>query len=173
MKRRAIKPAFFILITLAVFCASCTSGSDSGSDSGSKSAPEFRHDGYLEFLRKSGPDNSFQLLSTLDIEVVSNPADQSKGLKYRSAMGSNQGMLFVFPFEAPQSFWMQDTRISLDIVFVNRALQIVHIAPATTPFSEESIPSEKPAQYVVEVNAGYCREHDIRSGDYIRSRPKE
>lgn len=153
------------------------------SSCGGSSADEvdFRHDGVLEFLRavsvaeadseNGAPSTGMKSLAKIDIEVSDEPLEHARGLKYRSAMEENQGMFFVFAFEGMQSFWMQDTKISLDIIYVNTDLRIVHIAENTVPFSEDQIPSLKPARYVVEVNAGFCKRHDIRVGDYISTKP--
>jgi uncharacterized membrane protein (UPF0127 family) len=82
-------------------------------------------------------------------------------------MKDDQGMLFIFPYETEQSFWMKNTVLSLDIIFVNANFEIVKIHHNTTPFSEQSYSSEKPAQYVVEVNAGYSNKLGLTEGDKI------
>ena len=64
-------------------------------------------------------------------------------------------MLFIFDNERPLSFWMKNTYIPLDIIYVNKSLEIVTIQENTMPLNEKPIPSEKPALFVVEVNAGY------------------
>jgi len=148
-----------LLVTAAVF-SGCKNEKE----------PVFRQDGHLDFLRKEA-GGSMTTLASIKIEVADEPTEMAQGLKYRSLMGDEEGMFFIFPLEGPQSFWMQDTKISLDILYVNNALQIVHIAPNTVPFSEESIPSVKPARYVVEVNAGFCAERGIQVGDFIQTRP--
>jgi uncharacterized membrane protein (UPF0127 family) len=76
-------------------------------------------------------------------------------------------MIFLFENNRPRSFWMANTPLSLDILFVNSDLEIVRIHRNTTPFSQESIESERPAKYVVEVNAGYTLRHDITEGHRI------
>jgi uncharacterized membrane protein (UPF0127 family) len=82
-------------------------------------------------------------------------------------MSDEQGMLFIFSEAAEQSFWMKDTYISLDIIYVDDKKEIVSIQKYTTPQSEESLPSYKKAQYVVEVNAGFCDKYHIAFGDRI------
>lgn len=74
---------------------------------------------------------------------------------------------FIFTNEEPQSFWMQHTPLSLDMIFVNKENEIVKIHKNTTPFSEQSYPSGRPAKYVVEVNAGYTDKFQIEEGDKI------
>jgi hypothetical protein len=82
-------------------------------------------------------------------------------------MEQMQGMLFIFPQQRYQSFWMLNTMFSLDILFINNDKEIVTIHKNTTPLSEESYPSSEPAIYVVEVNAGFCDKHGINLGDKV------
>jgi hypothetical protein len=85
----------------------------------------------------------------------------------RKNMEDNQGMLFIFPLERLQSFWMINTFLSLDIVFVNSRNEIVTIHKNTTPLLDRSYPSSDPAIYVVEVVAGFTVKHNISEGDKI------
>jgi uncharacterized membrane protein (UPF0127 family) len=105
------------------------------------------------------------------VEVVTKPADQMRGLMYRRSLGKDSGMLFIFRQEEPQSFWMKNTLIPLDMIFISRDLVIVDIAtmqPCTTDPCPDYT-SRQPAQYVLEVNAGYCRSHNSIIGDKISS----
>ncbi|MBK8552795.1 MAG: DUF192 domain-containing protein [Ignavibacteria bacterium] len=88
-------------------------------------------------------------------------------MMYRRSMDDNKGMLFIFETEEPQSFWMKNTVIPLDIMFVNSKKEIIKIHKNTIPFSEKSLPSEKPATYVVEVRGGFADEYGIKEGDGI------
>jgi uncharacterized protein len=103
----------------------------------------------------------------IDIEIADTEYKRQLGLMYRKEMEENQGMLFIFPREDFQSFWMQNTFISLDMLFINSRREIVTIHKNTTPYSQQSYPSTAPAQYVVEVIAGYTSKHNIREGDRI------
>jgi uncharacterized membrane protein (UPF0127 family) len=76
-------------------------------------------------------------------------------------------MLFVFVISELQSFWMKNTPLSLDIMFVNENKEIVKIHKSTTPYSKESLPSEKKSMYVVEVIAGFSDKYGIKEGDKI------
>jgi len=76
-------------------------------------------------------------------------------------------MLFIFSTEEPQSFYMKNTVMPLDIIFINSKKHIVKIHKNTKPFSEQSLPSLKPAIYVVEVIAGYTDKHSIKEGQLI------
>ena len=105
------------------------------------------------------------------VEVVTKPADQAQGLMYRRSLGKDSGMLFIFRQEEPQSFWMKNTLIPLDMIFISAGLVIVDIT-TTPPCITDPCPdytSRQPAQYVLEVNAGYCRSHTIAIGDKVSS----
>jgi len=127
-----------------------------------KSAVAFTKQGELRFFDKS--DN---LLSSVDIEIADNDSKRTQGLMYRDSMAENHAMLFIFSDAEERSFWMENTYFSLDIIYVNAKNQIITIQKNTVPFSEDSIPSNGPAQYVIEVNAGYCGRHSIKPGDHI------
>ena len=125
--------------------------------------PQFKKEGELEFLRK----NQKEPVRKIDVELAENRDEILQGLMYRRSMDDSKGMLFIFPQEEPQSFWMKNTVIPLDIIYVNSKMEIVKIFKNTVPFSEKSLPSEKPATYVVEVIGGYTDKYGIREGDLI------
>lgn len=105
---------------------------------------------------------------TIEIEIVETEAKITQGLMYRPSMQENRGMLFVFTDTKPRSFWMKNTPISLDIVFIDDQKTIVAIQANTTPFSEQSLPShDKAAKYVLEVNAGFMARYGFKEGDKI------
>lgn len=104
---------------------------------------------------------------TIDVEVAENDAERQKGLMFRPYLADSVGMLFVFDNATPQSFWMKNTMISLDIIYVDQNKKIVSIQKNAKPYSEENLPSYGNAQYVVEVNGGYCDKYGIGIGDSI------
>ena len=126
--------------------------------------PQFRKDGELSFIKAATGEN----ISKIEVEIVESIPLINQGLMYRKSMEEFRGMLFKMPIEEPQAFWMKNTHIPLDIIFVNSDKEIVTIHKDTTPFSEASLPSKKSAKYVVEVNAGYCDRNSINVGDKIR-----
>jgi uncharacterized protein len=101
------------------------------------------------------------------VEIANTEEKRQFGLMYRTDLSEMQGMLFLFPREGPLAFWMKNTPRSLDIIYINSARTIVGIARNTVPFSEENLPSGKPAQFVLEVNGGFCRRHGITEGDRV------
>lgn len=121
--------------------------------------PKFDKEGELDFLK---PDGS--KIVHINIEIADDESARQQGLMNRSFMNNDQGMLFIFDKEERQAFWMKNTIIPLDIIYVNAKMEIVSIAEDTQPFAEQSLPSKGPAQYVVEVNAGFCAQYGITAG---------
>jgi uncharacterized protein len=104
----------------------------------------------------------------VDVEIAATPEARQLGLMYRERLDPGKGMLFVFPQLAPQSFWMKNTKIPLDILFIDDAGKIVRLHARTTPFSEAGLPSGAPVRFVLEVPGGYCADVGIREGDTVR-----
>lgn len=125
--------------------------------------PMFKKEGELEFIQRDAKIS----LKKINIEVADNDNERTQGLMYRKSMEDERGMLFVFEREEPQSFWMKNTIIPLDIIYINSKKEIVKIFKNTVPFSEKSLPSDGPAIYVVEVNGGFCEKYGIKEGDVI------
>lgn len=102
-----------------------------------------------------------QTLVVLDIELANTPEKISAGLKNRKKMEQNQGMLFVFNEMDSKSFWMKNTTIPLDIVYIRKNGTIDSYYKNTTPFSIKLLPSNGQVLYVLEVNAGFMDKHGI------------
>lgn len=124
--------------------------------------PPFRKDGMLTFYSETDS------VTSIEIEIANDENEQAQGLMYRKQMCEYCGMLFIFNQSSPQSFWMKNTIIPLDILYVDTAMKIVSMHKYTKPYSEDMIPSNVPAQYVVEVIAGFSDEHKITEGHTIR-----
>lgn len=103
----------------------------------------------------------------IDIEIADTDYDRQLGLMKRISMEDKQGMLFIFPAESMQSFWMRNTLISLDMIFIDANKKIVTIHKNTKILSDQSYSSTSPSQYVLEVNAGFTDKHNIQAGDKI------
>ncbi|MBO9151867.1 DUF192 domain-containing protein [Chitinophaga sp. GCM10012297] len=125
--------------------------------------PVFKKEGSLSFISKAKGDT----IKTIDIEIAETDDERARGLMDRKSMLDSQGMLFIFAAPEEQSFWMKNTYISLDIMYVDEKFEIVSIQKYATPLSEESLPSFKKAQYVVETNAGFADKYKIAFGDKI------
>src|SRR4030095_4102862 len=104
-----------------------------------------------------------------EVEVADDSAERSEGLMYRTDLADNAGMLFMYQETRPVDFWMKNTLLSLDIVFVREDGTIAHIAENTTPMSEALIPSRAPVRAVLEVKAGTMRQLGVTAGDRLRN----
>lgn len=122
----------------------------------------FQKEGELVFTSHKGVT-----ISKIDIEIADDDQQRELGLMMRRTMEEDNGMLFIFPYETLQAFWMKNTILPLDIIYVNAQNEIVKIYRNTVPYSEISLPSGKPSLYVVEVIAGYTDKYGINEGDKI------
>lgn len=97
------------------------------------------------------------------VEIAENERQRTRGLMYRSAMGGDEGMLFVFDDERVRSFWMKNTLIPLSIAYIDSRGVIVSIADMN-PLDETPVPSFAPARFALEVNQGRFQELNIKPG---------
>ena len=104
-----------------------------------------------------------------EVEVADDVTERSNGLMYRQSLADNAGMLFLYQETRPVQFWMKNTPLSLDIVFVREDGTIARIAENTTPMSEDIIPSGEPVRAVLEVKAGTMRQLGVTAGDRLRN----
>src|SRR5262245_41724873 len=98
-----------------------------------------------------------------EVEVADDSTERSEGLMFRESLADNAGMLFMYQETRPVDFWMKNTPLSLDIVFVREDGTIARIAENTTPMSQDLIPSGEPVRAVLEVKAGTMRQLGVRS----------
>lgn len=122
----------------------------------------FRKDGELTFVDSTGT-----VITKINIQIASTEFDRELGLMNRKSMDENQGMLFIFPDVQVRSFWMRNTIIPLDMIFIDDSKTVLNIAKNTTPYADVSYPSMGPAKYVVEVNGGFCDRHNITPGAIV------
>ena len=109
--------------------------------------------------------------TAITVEVADEPAEHIRGLMHREYLDANSGMIFIFDDEQPRTFWMKDTLIPLDIIFLNKDYEIINIETAV-PCKKDPCAwykSTQPAKYVIEVNAGFAELHEIKSGDKVKS----
>lgn len=106
-------------------------------------------------------------LALIDIEVADDNLKRARGLMYRASIPDNGGMFFIHDREEVQSYWMKNTYIPLDILFIDANLEIETIHHNTTPLREWSYASTQPVLYVLEVNGGFCNRHSIQKGDRV------
>ncbi len=126
------------------------------------SAQIFQKDGKLTFQKSDGKS-----IITINVEIADSEDKREVGLMGRPVMDELQGMLFVFPEEFMARFWMKNTILPLDMIFINKVGEIVTICKNTTPFSDQTYPATAPSLFVVEVNAGFTDRYNIKVGDRI------
>jgi uncharacterized protein len=102
------------------------------------------------------------------VEIADTPSKREMGLQYRRELAVDRGMIFLFPAESQQSFWMKNTPLPLDMIFINREGKIAGIVEQTTPFSLEPRSVGAPSQFVLEINGGLSKRHGIKAGDTVR-----
>lgn len=163
-QKKSLKPLIVKIgiATLAVLIAAFFIFNNCDDDPNNVSYYTFKKEGELTFTDSLG--NS---IIKIDIEIADNDYERQLGLMNRESMEELQGMLFIFPAERYQSFWMLNTLFSLDMIFINKNKEIVTIHKNTTPLSQQSYPSSKPAIYVLEVIAGFTDKYNIIEGDKI------
>ena len=122
----------------------------------------FKKEGELTIYKASDSTNI-----SFDIEIADTDFDVQTGLMYRDSMENNQGMLFVFNDEKERYFYMKNTKIPLDIIYINSDKEIVSIQKNAKPFDESSLPSNAPAKYILEMNAGLVNQLSISIGDRV------
>jgi uncharacterized protein len=102
------------------------------------------------------------------VELARNDAERERGLMYRRFMPADRGMLFDFKREEPVMFWMKNTYIPLDMIFISRAGIVTSIVANAEPLSERLIPSGGPCYGVLEVNGGVAASIGVKVGDRVR-----
>jgi uncharacterized membrane protein (UPF0127 family) len=107
---------------------------------------------------------------TVTLEVASTPDAMERGLMYRSSLPDGHGMLFTFPDESDHGFWMKNTMIPLDMLFVGADGRIVGIHADAVPLSEAVIKVGRPSRRVIEVPGGYAKRHGLAVGDAVTFR---
>jgi uncharacterized membrane protein (UPF0127 family) len=98
------------------------------------------------------------------VEVARDDSSRSRGLMFRRALDPDHGMLFVFPSSEEHSFWMHDTLIALDLIFLDESRSVVGVVAHAAPQTDTSRTAGKPSRYVVEVGAGEAAEHAVGPG---------
>ena len=103
-----------------------------------------------------------------NVEIAASEAAREKGLMYRRFMPADRGMLFEFEREAPVSFWMKNTYIPLDMIFIARDGSVTRVAADAEPLSEAIVPSGGPCVAVLELNGGTAARIGLKVGDKVR-----
>jgi uncharacterized membrane protein (UPF0127 family) len=172
MKNQASKSWSSFVLQLSILAIlslgilqSCANEESSETSKSSKPLPgtTFEQEGNLTFYTGEIQDST--ILTEIKIEIAETEGAITQGLMHRSSMDFDKGMLFIFDDNVARSFWMKNTIISLDIIFIDINNKIVAIKENTTPYSEAQVTSNNiPAKYVLEVNAGFASKYSIKEG---------
>ncbi len=104
---------------------------------------------------------------TVHVEVARNDATRMRGLMFRREMADDHGMIFVFHEAAHQTFWMHNTLIPLDMIFIRPDRTILGIVRNATPETDDPRDVPGDSQYVLEVNGGWCQRNNVNAGDRL------
>jgi uncharacterized membrane protein (UPF0127 family) len=139
-----VAPAIFCLLMLAAGVPAC------------------RSDPRVIVSTKSGKEYAAR------VEIADTPAKREMGLQYRRELADDQGMLFLFPAEETLTFWMKNTPIPLDMIFIGSDLKIVGIVRDAVPFSTTTRSVGVPSRFVLEIKGGLAKQKGIEVGDAVR-----
>jgi uncharacterized membrane protein (UPF0127 family) len=107
-------------------------------------------------------------MARFTVEIADEPEERARGLMFREDMPDSHGMLFVFDPVQPVSFWMRNTPMSLDLLFVNADGTVRRVTEDAVPFSEETMPSGGPVRAVLEIKAGMAERYGLEEGTEMR-----
>jgi uncharacterized membrane protein (UPF0127 family) len=119
----------------------------------------------------SGPRVIFPDGFVVEVELASNDETRAQGLMYRDRLRPGTGMLFFFPQDGHYPFWMKNTLIPLDMIWVDSTQRVAHVKVSVPPCKADPCPSYPPnvnARYVLEVAGGVAAEHGLKAGDQLR-----
>lgn len=154
MKLNRILPFIIVLFFVFMIPLSCEEA---------KHNIDFEHEGYLWIMPSDMHDSLL-----VKIEFAESTTEMMQGLMYRQEMNENEGMLFIYPYSQEMNFWMKNTHIPLDLIFIDETGAIVDLAEQTEAFSEKNISSKVLSKFVLEVNADYCKKNYVIIGDKVK-----
>ncbi len=165
-------PVFPLAIISAVFMTGCTSAATGNSAAQSTNSPcaidvaapqsDSGHRVTGLCIKTKSKTHNFT------VELAETQAQQAKGLMFRTELPDEKGMLFLLDAERDASFWMKNTLIPLDIIFIRSNGEIENIVENTVPYSLDKVDSTAPVKYVLELRGGLTRQLGIKAGDKVR-----
>jgi uncharacterized membrane protein (UPF0127 family) len=148
--------SFLVCSALLVCCASAQAPTTAKQDVSTAQKPR---------VFVGGKDGSTVQIT---VEVVDTPESRAVGLMNRNQLAEDAGMLFLFPRESVQTFWMKNTLIPLDMVFIRADMSVAGVVENAVPMTETPRSVNEPSQFVLEVVGGYCQKHGIAAGSRVR-----
>ncbi len=152
----------YTLILISAITACQSNNKKSGEHKTETPKIVFKKQGQLKILDSAGQEKA-----RFDIEMAKDAYHRETGLMYRRSMKDAQAMLFIFEDVKPRYFWMKNTYIPLDIIYIGPDKKIVSIVKEAKVLDETALPSKEPAQYVLEIKAGLADRYHIKKGDRI------
>ena len=122
-------------------------------------APQFTEEGVGAFVDQNG-----DTIASFRLELAETAAETAQGMMYRRSVPEGTGMLFIMAEERPQSFWMRNTYVPLDIIYLKADGAVVSIQANAQPINDMPLPSEGPAKYVLEIAGGSSAQYGIKTG---------
>lgn len=132
----------------------------------------------LGALLGCGPDTEFTAVQSdsmvtlagreVQVELALDDATRQRGLMHRTSLADDRGMLFVFPDQDMRKFWMHDTLIGLDIMFLEDDGVLINVEEAPPGVEQPGFFSDRPCRLVLELRKGWCRDHDFGAGDIVQ-----
>lgn len=151
---RVIHPALLIvLLPPLLVAATCT---------GKKSAPKTVPEPTVYIATSQGKEVRVR------VEVARSPEERRIGLMHRQSLDKGSGMIFIFEKQDIQTFWMKNTLIPLDMIFIGTDLEVVGAVQNAQPMSLKPCMVDKPSQFVLEVAGGFVQRHGIGPGTSVR-----
>ncbi len=118
--------------------------------------------------------NKGNVVVQVEVAVADTPEERMRGLMFRKSLGQKEGMFFVFPQEGFKGFWMKNTYIPLDIIFISEDLKVSSVVKDARPCKGDhcnTYKSEYPVKYALEVNSGFADQYGIFEGMRIEILP--
>jgi uncharacterized protein len=157
------KFSFYTLVVFVCISIGVLSCKDETNKTVKQAEIAFKKEGNLVIFKSTSDSTKVNL----DIEIADNDYETQTGLMYRNSMKTNQGMLFIFDDTIERFFYMKNTKIPLDLIYIDEQKKIVSFQKNAKPFDETALPSNVPAKYVLEINAGLVDSWSVSVGDEI------
>ena len=151
---------YIVTIVIAITSYSCKE--NSGNQTIAPTEISFKKEGELTLSKSDGT-----FIRKIDVEFAEDDYERETGLMHRSTLKDSQGMLFTFEQEEQRAFYMKNTLIALDIIYLNKDGVIVSFAENAKPEDLTPLPSQVPAQYVLEIKGGLSEDWVLEIGDKI------
>lgn len=161
-----------LMLAVILLAAACTKAPGATTGPGEAAAGEpATGSATVTAPASSGPTVTLKDGFVVHVELAADEQNRAQGLMYRDGLRPGTGMLFLFPAEGHYPFWMKNTRIPLDMIWIDSAKKVVHVKHRVPPCTWDPCPSYPPnvnAQYVLELAGGVAAEHAIAVGDVLR-----